>query len=388
MFTRRGLMRTGVLAGFGATLPIKMAYAATKNDNRLVVIVLRGAMDGLSVVVPYGDPAYAAARGRLALAPGAGAVKLDGLFALNGSLSQFGSAYGSGEALAVHAVASPARGRSHFDSQNVLETGGTAPYALSSGWLNRALSRLPQAQAIAVSTGMPMLLQGPAKVGSWSPTRLPQSDDDTLSRIARMYEADPVLHANFTEAQALNLLAANAGEGNMAMGGGAQGLTQMAKVAAKLIVDPAGPQFVVLDRGGWDTHAAQPGRLNVALTDLDAALGALQLGLGPLWAKTTVLCITEFGRTVAVNGTDGTDHGTGSCALLMGGAVRGGRVVTDWPGLQMAQRFEGRDLKPTLDIRAVIKGVLRDHIGLSEGDLTSVFPGSGAVAPLGGLIRV
>lgn len=388
MITRRWLMGTGLVAGLASTVSIKTAYAATRDDNRLVVIVLRGAMDGLSVIAPYGDPAYAAARGQLALAPGAGATKLDGLFALHTALVQFRSAYDAGEALAVQAVASPARGRSHFDSQNVLETGGEMPYALSSGWLNRALSQLQHSEAIAVTTSMPAVLQGPAKVGSWSPSRLPTADDDVIARIGRMYESDAPLHAAFAEAQALNLLAQSAGESNMAIAGAGQALTQLAGVAAKLMSAPSGPQFVVLDRGGWDTHAAQPARLTVSLNDLDGALGALKSGLGPLWAKTVVLCITEFGRTVAANGTNGTDHGTGSCSLMMGGPVRGGRVVADWPGLQLAQRFEGRDLKPTTDVRAVIKGVLRDHLGVDGGILTSkVFPGSLGVEPMGGLIK-
>lgn len=388
MTTRRLLLQSGLMVGMTASLGMRAAFAATLNNHRLVVVILRGAMDGLSVIVPYADPGYATARAQLALVPGTDATKLDALFALHSALTGFGASYAAAEALAIHAVASPARGRSHFDSQNVLETGGTAPYEMSSGWLNRALAGLPGAPAIAVTTSMPLLLQGPTKVGSWSPSRLPDANADTISRIAQMYETDAALHAAFTEAQALNLLAHSAGEMNSTRAGG-RPLTQLAEVAAKLMAAPDGPQFVVLDRGGWDTHANQPGLLTASLTDLDASLTALKTGLGPLWAKTVVLCMTEFGRTVAVNGTNGTDHGTASCALLTGGAVRGGRVIADWPGLQPAQRFEGRDLKPTLDIRAVIKGVLQEHVGMDPNRLaTQVFPDSAAVKPVLGLIKI
>lgn len=391
MITRRSLIQSSIAAGLVPAFGFRAAYAATPDNRRLVVIILRGAMDGLSVVAPYGDTAYAPARGKLALNVGQDATKLDGMFALHNALGNFGAGYTAGEALAVHAVASPARGRSHFDSQNVLETGGLAPYQYSSGWLNRALSVLPRSQAIAVTTGMPALLQGPAKVGSWSPSRLPEPTSDLADRISQMYESDPALHAAFTEAQSLNALAKAAGEDKMTMGGGGGGgkpLTALGTVAAKLMVAPDGPQFVVLERTGWDTHANQPGVLTNSLSDLDGTLAAFKTGLGPLWEKTAILCITEFGRTVAVNGTNGTDHGTGTCALLYGGAVRGGRVIADWPGLAQANLFEGRDLKPTRDMRAVIKGVLTEHIGINPDHLaTSIFPQSTAIAPLAGLIR-
>ncbi len=388
MLTRRRLIQSGLAAGLLPTLGLKTAYAATPNDRRLVVIILRGAMDGLSVIAPYGDAAYAPARGKLALEIGKDATKLDEMFGLNTALSGFGAGFAAGEALVVHAVASPARGRSHFDSQNVLETGGLAPYQYTSGWLNRALSLLQHPQAVAITTGLPAVLQGPAKTGSWSPSRMPDPTGDLADRISQMYESDTALHTAFVEAQALNLLAKEAGSDKMTASGGGKPLTNLAGVAAKLMVAPGGPQFVVMERGGWDTHANQPGALANSLGDLDAALAALKTGLGPLWAKTAVLCMTEFGRTVAVNGTNGTDHGTGTCALLYGGAVKGGRVVSDWPGLGHAQLFEGRDLKPTMDIRSVIKGVLADHIGIDPARLaSSVFPESVAVRPLGGLIR-
>lgn len=377
---RRHMLAAATAAGFYALAGARYSYAATPGDKRLVVILLRGAMDGLNVIVPYADPAYAAARRHIALAPGAGAVKLDGLFAVHDALPFFASEYQAGSALAVHAVATPYRDRSHFDAQNLMETGGTQPFALASGWLNRALSVMPgatAASAVAVALSMPTLLLGPAKAGSYSPAKLPEVPGDTAARIMRLYAADPQLSAAFSEAQLLTALAEDAtSQGDPAMpGSGKATLAGLAATAAQLMRDKDGPRITVLERGGWDTHANQPAVLTGGLTDLNAALAALKSGLGPLWAQTAVLCLTEFGRTVAINGTNGTDHGTGSAALLLGGAVKGGRILADWPGLSPANLYEGRDLKPTTDMRTLIAGILQTQLGLSETALFgTVFP--------------
>jgi uncharacterized protein (DUF1501 family) len=385
LFSRRGLLGTGGAAALYAAGGVQFAFAATPADRRLVVILLRGAMDGLNVIVPYGDPAYAAARRQIALSPGNGATKLDGLFAVHEALPFFADAYKTGHALAVHAVATPYRDRSHFDAQNLLETGGVQPYDIQSGWLNRALGVMPgaapsSAVAVAVAASMPTLLMGPVKTGSYSPSRLPDVPGDTTSRIMRMYAPDAELSGAFSESQILAALAQDASQDApmMPMGNrGAGNLAGMATTAAQLMRAKDGPRITVLERGGWDTHANQPGVLRAGLTDLNAALVALKTGLGPLWEKTAVLCITEFGRTVAVNGTNGTDHGTGSAALLVGGAVKGGRIIADWPGLAPANLYEGRDLKPTTDMRSIMAGVLRAQLGLSESDLLDrVFPDS------------
>ncbi len=388
MLNRRGLLASAAATGFFACGGLKVAFAATPGDKRLVVILLRGAMDGLNVIVPYADPAYAAARKQIALAPGNGAVKLDGLFAVNEALPFFASEYQAGTALAVHAVATPYRDRSHFDAQNLMETGGTRPYALQTGWLNRALAVMPGAtpsSAVAVALSMPTLLIGPARAGSYSPAKLPEVPSDTTSRIMRMYAKDPQLSAAFSESQILSALAEDATMDDSAMADGKKNqrnLEGMAATAAQLMRDKDGPRITVLERGGWDTHANQPGVLKAGLSDLNAALVALKSGLGPLWEKTAVLCITEFGRTVSINGTNGTDHGTGSAALLVGGAVKGGRILADWPGLSHSNLYEGRDLKPTMDMRAIIADILHTQLGISDSALfSSIFPDSKLTLP-------
>jgi uncharacterized protein (DUF1501 family) len=384
-FSRRALIGGGAAAGFFAAGGIKMSFAATPNDARLVVILLRGAMDGLNVIVPYADPGYAAARNQIALSPGNGATKLDGFFAVNDALPFFAESYRDKTALAFHAVATPYRDRSHFDAQNIMETGGTRPYEVQSGWLNRAVGAIPGFQpssAVAVAQSMPTVLIGAAKTGSYSPARMPEVPADTTSRIMRLYAGDAQLSSAFSEAQILAALAEDATEDTPAMGGARKNqgnLASMAATAAQLMRAADGPRITVLERGGWDTHANQPGLLRAGLADLNAALVTLKSGLGPLWGKTAVLCITEFGRTVHVNGTNGTDHGTGSAALLFGGAVKGGKVVADWPGLAAANLQDGRDLKPTTDMRSIIGGLLMTQLGLSEKAMASVFPDSQSV---------
>ncbi len=392
--SRRALLGAGAAATFFTAGGVRFASAATPDDRRLVVILLRGAMDGLNVIVPYADPGYAAARKQLALGPGNGATKLDGMFAVHEALPFFASAYAAREAIAFHAVATPYRDRSHFDAQNLLETGGTRPYALQSGWLNRAVGAMANADAssaVAVAASMPTLLIGPAKTGAYSPAKLPAVPEDTSARILRLYAQDKDLSGAFSEAKILAALAEDASTDEGGMGGGKNrgNLAGMAATAAQLMRAAGGPRITVLERGGWDTHANQPAVLKVGLADLDGALAALKSGLGPLWAKTAVLCLTEFGRTVELNGTNGTDHGTGSAALLVGGAVTGGKILADWPGLAPAQRQDGRDLKPTTDMRAILAAVLHDQLGLSESALaTSIFPGGGELKSMSGLIRV
>ncbi len=386
--TQSKFSRRLLLGGLGSLMTLgsaKYSFAVTLNDTRLVVILLRGALDGLHLIAPYGDPAYAVARKHIAIGPGNGAVKLDGLFAVHAGLPFFASEYAAGRALAVHGVATPYRDRSHFDAQNLLETGGVLPYAQASGWLNRAIGTLPAlrpSDAIAVAAATPTLLLGAAKAGTYSVDAMPDVPVDILARVARMYAPDPLLSAALCESQVIAALAQSAEmmgsmTGGMLAGRGRQSLASAATTAAQLMATPGGPRITVLERGGWDSHANQPGLLNAGLANLDAALAALKSGLGALWAKTAVLCITEFGRTVAVNGTNGTDHGTASALLLVGGAVKGGRVIADWPGLRQSDLYEGRDLKPTIDMRAIIAGVLRDHLGVSETALaTKVFDAS------------
>ncbi len=379
MVDRRSLLAAGLSLGFAP----RIAFARAATDRRFVFILQRGAADGLGTIAPVGDPAFAGQRGALA-EPFAGAAKLDGMFSLHPSLPAIGDLYRAREALFVHAVASPYRERSHFDGQNALETGSARPYAIKDGWMNRLLGLLPpdEARAIAVAATVPMALRGKVEVASYAPSALPDASDDLIARVTRLYEGDAQLHALWAQATATRMLTGDlaADQGRNAAATGA--------LAAKLIAPDSGARIAMIETGGWDTHAGQTGRLAAQLKGLDAMVGALKAGLGPLWEKTLVIVATEFGRTVRVNGTGGTDHGTGSAAMLIGGAVRGGRVIADWPGLSDAALYDGRDLKATGDVNAVIAGALAQHYAIDPArTLTALFPASGGSRPSENLLR-
>lgn len=412
---RREFLTTGALAAGGALLSSRVTFAGTANGRkpRLVFIILRGALDGLSAVPACGDPRYAQLRGDLAIGqPGAdgGALALDGTFGLHPSLAFMHQSYAARELIVFHAVASPYRDRSHFDGQNVLETGYPQPHAVETGWLNRALAAIPAARAaekergISIAPTAPLVMRGPAAVTSWSPAHLAPLDDDTLQRISDLYSHDPALGQKLAEALAAEAIADEKASAPAAQGRrankrpllakrgkpGAQ-YAEVVKAAARFLRQEDGPQVAVFDTMGWDTHfneGGAKGQLAGRLATLDAALAGLKAGLGPVWSNTAVLLATEFGRTVAENGTRGTDHGTATAAYLLGGAVEGGRVVADWPGLSPRGLYQDRDLEPTLDLRAVMKGLLTEQLGVPMRALEgSVFPGSGQARPLRGLLR-
>ncbi len=378
LFLGRAGLATGLLLG------PRLALAAAPTDRRLVFIILRGAMDGLATVMPVGDPAYAALRGNFGPPPAAGApLPIGAMFALHPALATTAALYAKGEALFVHAIASPYRERSHFDAQNVLETGGTAAYALKDGWLNRLLPLLPVARepAVALSPTVPMALRGSAPATSYAPSQLPDADADLLARVSAMYAGDSQLHALWSQALDARTMA----------GADAQGRSNpvtLAKLAATFLAKPDGARVAVIEINGWDTHSAQAGRLNNQLKQLDGAIAALHAGLGADWARTVVVAATEFGRTVAPNGTGGTDHGTGGVALVAGGAIKGGRVVADWPGLAPGQLHDGRDLRPTADLRALFAGLAAEHFGLDPALVARTVFGSDPVRPMTGLVRV
>jgi uncharacterized protein (DUF1501 family) len=364
---RRFLTVAGVGAGALLVAP-GMAFATAPTERRFVFIIQRGAADGLHIVPPYADPAYAKLRGPLVVDP-TKATKLDGTFALHPALVETAKMFGQKQALFVHAVASPYRDRSHFDGQNVLETGGTQPYQAKDGWLNRLVAQMPQAkdEAIAIAPTVPMALRGAAQVTSYAPSALPQPSDDLLMRVSQLYAADPQLHPLWSAA----LEAQGLAEGSAAN----QDPASLGKLAASFLGKPNGPRIAMLETGGWDTHSGQANRLAAQLKALDTLLASLRDNLGPVWAQTTVLIATEFGRTAAVNGTGGTDHGTASVAWLVGGAVKGGRVIADWPGLGNGQLFEGRDLKPTTALDALIAGAAAESLGLDpERTARALFP--------------
>ena len=395
LLQRRRFLQLGLAAG-GSVLTARYAFAAPAvSDARFVFIILRGALDGLSAVPPYGDPDYARLREQLAIGtPGRadGALALDGHFGLNPGLSFVHEAFGAREALILHAVATPYRERSHFDGQDVLESGLSRPHATEIGWLNRAVAGLPAGAAhgaqlgVALGQNVPLVLRGPAPIASWSPSKLPDIDDDTLQRIADRYASDPLLSQRLGDALASDRVAAEsadmsaAGAAGAATAPGAARYLETVRTAAGFLKLEDGPAVAVFDTTGWDTHFNEgggQGQLRQRLSALDTALRALKESLGSTWSRTVVLIATEFGRTAAANGTRGTDHGTAAAAILLGGAVHGGRVVSDWPGLSSRALYQGRDLKATMDLRSVIKTVLRDHLQISTRTLDAqVFPDS------------
>jgi uncharacterized protein (DUF1501 family) len=404
MTTRRELLRSGVRSALALALAAALpgvSFAASGGEARLVVVILRGALDGLSAVPPFGDPDYARARGPIAIGPPGsthGALDLDGFFGLHPSLPLLHARWRAGELIVAHAVASPYRERSHFDGQNVLENGGDRPSGTPSGWLNRALGALPRAGATGLALGqnVPLILRGAAPVGSWAPSTLPEVEPEMVARLRDLYSDDPTLSARLDEATRIDALAGDEGAGELsseirkAGGGNLERLKAVATTAGRMLGSVDGPRVAVMDAGGWDTHAGEggaEGQLASRLHGLDAVLDALRDGLGAEWSRTAVLVCTEFGRMVDINGTRGTDHGTGAAALIIGGAVRGGRMLTDWPGLAARERHQGRDLRPTRDVRALAKGLLRDHLAVPDGALAGVFPESQSVAPVAGLVR-
>lgn len=379
---------------------------ADARDPRLLVVVLRGALDGLAAVAPLGDPDHARLRAAIALSASGedAALPLDGFFALNRAMPALHALYQKGEALIFHAVHTPYRARSHFDGQDVLESGLGGVGKVEDGWLNRALATLPSSgraspRGLTVGAVVPLLIRGRAPVLSWIPkvSNLPLRDS-TVERLMDLYAtADPVLAKAFAEGMEMNRVA-EAGVPSVVPGIAARtpaarlarDFSHAAEAAARFLSTPDGPRVGVLSFDGWDTHANEgpiKGQLAVRLGSLDAAIATLQRGMGAAWRDTAVAIVTEFGRTARVNGTEGTDHGMATVAVLAGGAVKGGRVVADWPGLREAALYEGRDLAPTADLRGVLKGLLRDHLGVPAGILASaVFPDSGSVKPFDGLI--
>ncbi len=399
MISRRDILRFAGVAAMAGGIP-GLTFARTESDARFVLVILRGAADGLAIAAPYGDGNYRKIRGELALpVPGesGGLKKLDGLFGLHPSLSNVYEQYREDQALIVHAVASPYRERSHFDGQDVLENGAAQVGSLRDGWLNRAIEPLGGALgdelAIAMAQNTPLVLRGDNSVTSWAPSQLPDAEESTLRRLQDLYASDEFFATRLT--QALDAQAIADGEAGMAQmrsrGNDAEQLRTMMQAAARFLTAEDGPRIAVVEASGWDTHANQgttTGSLANRLESLDNGLLTLQSGLGNAWSKTIVAVVTEFGRTVAVNGTRGTDHGTASAAMLLGGAVAGGRVVTDWPGLRSADLYQGRDLKPTTDIRSVFKAVLAEHLGLPETHLDNVvFPDSKSAEPLRDIVR-
>jgi len=398
MVSRRALLQQIGLASLACGAPV-VSFARAETDARFVLVVLRGAVDGLALAPPYGEGNYRKLRGELAIgSPGSddGVLKLDGLFSLHPALPNTKRLYDNGEALVIHAAASPYRERSHFDGQDVLENGAGTGGMYRDGWLNRAIgplgSKLGEETAIALAPNTPLVLRGNNSVSSWAPSQLPEADDATLQRIEMLYAEDEFFSSRLAQAlRSQNIGNDMDGASTRRRGNEAEQLQAAFVSAARFLTTDNGPTVAVLEAGGWDTHANQGaanGNLANRFRGLDDGLAALELGMGEYWHNTVVAVVTEFGRTVRVNGTRGTDHGTATAALLMGGAVNGGRVIADWPGLGNSDLYEGRDLYPTMDLRSVFKSVLADHLCLAESHIDNVvFPNSASTKAIEGLIR-
>lgn len=384
---RRWLQAAGaglLLAGHG----MQAAFAhSPQARGKLVVVMLRGALDGLAAVPAVGDPQWTTLRpptdaAASPLAPAAAPLPLDPTFALHGALPQLHRWYTEGQLLVVHAVASPYRERSHFDAQQLLESGGPRPFELATGWLGRALEAGGR-RGVALSPAMPVALRGARGASTWTPSRAAAPDADLMARIAQTYQGDPVLSGLLEQALSQRDTIGG-GVREPGMGGGAGSLgafAGLARQAGRFLAEPGGADLAWLDLDGWDTHTGQAVRLQRQLGALDGGLAALREALGERWADTSVLVMTEFGRSAALNGSGGTDHGTAGVAFLAGGAVAGGRVLADWPGLGRNDLFDGRDLRPTRDIRSLFVPLLQRHLGVGTAQLDRVLPGAPQAAP-------
>ena len=384
---RRDFVRTmcyGGLATFG--LPV-VNFAQVQQNGRFVFILLRGGFDGLAALVPYGDPDYRALRGSFAY-NASDLSTLDETFGLAPGLSPLRALWDANQLAVVHAMAIPHRTRSHFDGQAILETGLDHPAGSSDGWLNRMLQVMSGTRSgIAIAAGMPLSLTGPYQVETWSPTQLGAVDDAFLDRLAVLYRNDKALHNRFEAALQPQELV---GEEPMARGNARRGgITPLMQAAAKILRQERGPNIAAMEFSGWDTHANQGmagGALDRLLGQLAEGLVAFRNDMGTAWQNTTLVILTEFGRTARPNGTRGTDHGTAGAGFVLGPRLAKSAIVADWPGLSSNALFEGRDLKPTLDTRAVLKAAIAGTFDLTPAQLDKVFPNSSAARPVPGLM--
>lgn len=393
MITRRILLSSMAAAGAVSTLDTSAVFAAVPGDKRFVFVLLRGALDGLAAVPAYGDPDYASVRGSLTLTKAGTTplLDLDGFFGLHPALVNFKAYYDAKQLAVFHNICSPYRNRSHFDGQNVLETGATAPNALHDGWLNRAIIAMGgKREAIAIAPTPPLVLTGKARVSSWMPDTLPEPDESYFGRVASLYTDDKVLGPALASAMSLRAQAKGAMDDPSTKQKPKADLIPLFQGAGRLLAMEEGPRIAVLDPSGWDTHVNEgsgDGQLARRLSALDMAMDAMKVAMGPAWNKTVVVVATEFGRTVHINGSNGTDHGTGGAAFLLGGAVSGGAVHAEWVGLKPAVLQDGRDLPARTDLRALFKSVLAEHMGVPKAALnTAVFPESASAKPFRGLI--
>lgn len=390
------------LAG-GGILAVRAdpAWAATAagGQKRLVVVMLRGAVDGLNVVVPYAEKAYYEVRPTIAIArPGTpdGALKLDGRFGLHPALSSLMPLWQEEKLAFVHAAGSPDPTRSHFDAQFYIESGTPGVHTTPDGWMNRLLAALPGShgptEALAVGPILPRILSGRMKVanmalGPFATRKLPVEIPVVEAAFNRLYGGSDALAKAYREGQAARaeLVGALAAEEKIADGGAPPPgfFPGQARRLADLLRGDRRIRLAFAALGGWDTHINQgsrEGQLAGHLRPLGEGLATLARGLGDDWKDTAVIVISEFGRTLRENEAHGTDHGHGNAIWVLGGAVKGGRVYGEWPGLQPGQLYQNRDLAVTTDFRQVLALILERHLGLSDAALARIFPSLPAAA--------
>ncbi|MGL1920612.1 MAG: DUF1501 domain-containing protein [Hyphomicrobiales bacterium] len=382
--TGAAVLGGGLLASqYNFATQVKMVK--TKSDNILIWVILRGAWDGLNVVVPYGDPHYYKQRPTLGIAAET-LHKIDGLFGFNPAMGKLNELYKAKELLFAHAIASPYRSRSHFDGQKMLEN-GTVNASEPTGWLNRLIASDTQHKAIAIDRIIPLILQGQATADNWYPNSLNEQRHEA-ELLLEMLSNSPTLLKNLEQALKIEMMSDQMNTSKKAPRNIAAITQQTAKFLAS--DDENSPNIAALELGGWDTHASQgtkSGRMSNNLKNLQTAILSLKENLGEKWQKTVIIGCSEFGRTVAENGSGGTDHGTGSALLLAGGAINGGQIIADWPSLKPSSLYEERDLFPSMDVRSVFKAVLLEHLYISEAAVASIFPNSEKTAPLENIIR-
>lgn len=349
------------------------SLATTGPDPRFLMIILRGGADGLSMLPPTGDPDLADIRGRLSAFP---TLPLDGFFSLHGAMPTMGELWKQQQLIGFHAISTPYKDRSHFDAQNVLESGLARPDGSADGWLNRALALRPDSarRGLSVGAGTPLIMRGAAHVGSWALSQLPVADPTLVDRLVPLWANDPLLARMLPLGRELQAM--TGGMGGDASSGRMAGLLEQ---VGQLMARADGPRIVAMDSDGWDMHGTLLFHMNRLSADLDQGIARLRAKLGDAWSQTVVLIASEFGRTVEPNGTGGSDHGIGGSALLLGGAVRGGRMIADWPGLRPADRVAARDLRPTRDLRDVFAAALADHLSYSPTEISeTILPGFAA----------
>lgn len=366
---RRHLLLGGAALALGAGLPLqRVSLAALPGERRLLVVLLRGGLDGLAAVPAPGDPAFRGHRPDAATG-----LDLDGTLALHPALDPLRPLWDAGSLAVVPAVGLAVHTRSHFEAQDLLEGGGSRPRELHTGWLNRLASALQAEPLVAVGQSTPLAAQGPHPVTLLAPQAPPEADEDLVQAVRRLYAADPLLGPALDRALEDRPLVEAAGS----PGRRRDPTAALAPVVRLLAEGPTRLAFV--DVGGWDTHQRQDTALTDRLGALASGLAGLPALFGPAWSHAVVVVVSEFGRTVSLNGTGGTDHGSGGVAFAMG-AVRGG-VHGQWPGLGPRELLDGRDLRPTTELRTVWRGVLGGHLGVPEHTLDALFPGSHGSLP-------